>query len=184
MSVVEARYAQALLSLTTDKASASAAESALQEFVTIFENDSAFKELLCNPLIIPKRKHEVVKKVCSDAPELIQNFLMLLIDKFRIDLVSGIYKQYVELCDARENIAHMIISSVLPLEPSEIEQIQGFFKKKLSLTDMRVQTKLDASLLGGVRVVIGDKVFDGSIRAKLISLKGAISDKLASVNIN
>ncbi len=184
MSVVEERYAHALLSLTSDKESASSVETAFQGAVDAFTRNAQLKEFLCNPLIVPKSKHEMIEKVFTDVPEVLMKFFKLLIDKFRIDLLPGIFRQFVELRDEREGVLRMQIFSCVPLEEDKVSAISDKFSKQLGVSEFRIQTKIDTSLIGGVKVIVGDKIFDGSISSRLGLLKNAITNRLATANID
>lgn len=184
MSGIEERYAQALLSLTIEKEAASAAEAAIQQVVEAYKKNAEFKEFLRNPLIAPKRKHELIKGIFTDLPEVVEKFLMLLVDKFRIDIIPGIFRQYVELRDERDNVKKMQIFSTIELGPEKINDIRDKFSKMFNVSDFRVIAKVDPGLVGGIKVIVGDKVFDSSLRTRFGALKNAITEKLQAAKIN
>lgn len=184
MSVVEARYAQALLDLVPEKEAALATEKSLSAVVELFSSSTELKEFLCNPLISPSLKHELLAKLFGDEPELVGKFLKLLVDKFRIDLIPGIYKQFEELRLERETVYKMIVVSALPLDADTVEKIRQTFSKKLGKAEVTAETKIDPAIIGGVQVVIGDKVYDGSVKSRFNTLRKAINQSLDAAKID
>lgn len=184
MSVVEERYARALFNLTSDKESADAAEVALFDVVKTFDSNADFKEFMRNPLIAPKFKHELVGRVFDGLPDVVRKFLDVLIDKFRIIELPGIFRQYVEMCNERNRMLPMIIYSAMPITDAQVKAIEKIYAKKLGTSGFSVQTTVDASLIGGVKVVVGDNVFDGSLKTRFTALRGAITEKLQAAKIN
>jgi F-type H+-transporting ATPase subunit delta len=98
----------------------------------------------------------------------------MLIDNHRLALLPEIAEQFGELKNAREGAANALIVSAFPLESAQLaELVAGLetkFKRKLKPT-----VDVDASLIGGVRVTVGDEVLDGSVRARLVSMQTALS---------
>ncbi|KML55076.1 F0F1 ATP synthase subunit delta [Burkholderia stabilis] len=103
-----------------------------------------------------------------------KNFVQMLVENHRIALLPEISTQFDELKNAREGAADVQIVSAFPLEGAQltdlIASLERKFKRKLKPT---VET--DASLIGGVRVTVGDEVLDTSVRARLASMQTALS---------
>ena len=109
----------------------------------------------------------------KEAPEA-KNFVRMLVDNHRLALLPEVATQFEELKNAREGAADALIVSAFPLEGQQLaDLITGLerkFKRKLKPT-----VKVDASLIGGVSVTVGDEVLDGSVRARLASMQTALT---------
>ena len=98
-----------------------------------------------------------------------KNFVQMLVDNHRIALLPEIAAQFEALKNEREGAADAIIVSAFPLNGADLESLvsglERKFKRKLKPT-----VEVDSSLIGGVRVTVGDEVLDTSVRARLAFL--------------
>jgi F-type H+-transporting ATPase subunit delta len=106
-------------------------------------------------------------------PELI-NFTMLLVDKDRTKYLPDISSEFAKLVDSKSNVINMTVVSAMPLEGYQLEKIRDKYKKTYNASAINLQTRLDSSLIGGIKIVIGDTVIDGTMRRRLEDLKKEI----------
>ncbi|WP_179403358.1 F0F1 ATP synthase subunit delta [Burkholderia guangdongensis] len=103
-----------------------------------------------------------------------RNFVQMLVDNHRISLLPEIAVQFEALKNAREGAADAAIVSAFPLNGTDLEglvaSLERKFKRKLKPT-----VAVDSSLIGGVRVTVGDEVLDTSVRARLASMQAALT---------
>lgn len=124
-----------------------------------------------NPVISDEKKQNVVKALFGERThELTQRFLGLLIRKDREGMVSAIANQYHDLRNEQRGIVEATVKAAHDLDDEAQAALQDALE---SATGKNVVLHLehDASLIGGVVVRIGDRVFDGSVRNKLDSLR-------------
>jgi F-type H+-transporting ATPase subunit delta len=104
-----------------------------------------------------------------------ENFVRVLADNGRIDVLSEIHAQYEELKNEREGVVEAEVYSAFEMDAAQLADLVARLEKK-SGRKVKAQVSVDQALIGGVKVVIGDKVIDGSARAQLgaleIALKG------------
>jgi F-type H+-transporting ATPase subunit delta len=114
-----------------------------------------------------------VKPAQKDAAEA-KNFVRMLVDNHRLALLPEVAEQFEELKNAREGAADALIVSAFPLqgEPlaSLVASLERKFKRKL-----KPKVEVDPTLIGGVRVTVGDEVLDSSVRARLAGMKTALT---------
>ncbi len=103
-----------------------------------------------------------------------KNLVQMLVDNHRLTLLPEIATQFDALKNAREGAADVLIVSAFPLEGAQLNDLvtslERKFKRKLKPT-----IEIDASLIGGVRVTVGDEVLDTSVRARLASMQTALT---------
>lgn len=103
-----------------------------------------------------------------------KNLVQMLVENHRIALLPEIAAQFEELKNAREGAADAHIVSAFPLDGAQLaELVSGLerkFKRKLKPT-----VEVDSSLIGGVRVTVGDEVLDTSVRARLVGMQTALT---------
>ncbi|MCX8129558.1 MAG: F0F1 ATP synthase subunit delta [Clostridia bacterium] len=175
MPIVEKRYAKALIDVALTGGNSDVFQKELQYVVDIFNNQSDFKCFFLNPEVKNEIKKDTVKKLFDGKlkPEMV-NFLLLLLDKGRINLLNGINKEYSELADKMKNILYMTIVSAVPLEEVQIGSIKEKYRRLHNSTAVKAELVVDKSLIGGIKVKIGDKLIDGSVKGRLEGLKQLI----------
>lgn len=96
-----------------------------------------------------------------------QNFLRLLVENDRVDALSQIASQFAALKNKLEGSAEAEITTAFPMSDAQVTELVGGLAKKFGGLKLKSRVNVDASLIGGVRVVVGDEVFDTSIKAQL-----------------
>ena len=167
MSAIERRYAKAFMDALKTKEDKLKACSDLESVADLFDNNAQFKKALLDPRISATSKVDVIKEIYSQADPMLISFIGLLLDKNRISYLSGIAKEYSKLTQVMNNELFIRIISVTKLDDDEINGISDKYKKVYNATTVKYDLAVDESLLGGVKVVVGNKVYDGSLKTKL-----------------
>lgn len=177
MPLVGKRYAEALVDVSLENGETDNYRSKLKTLVDLYKNQAEFKWLLSTPEVSSGIKKETLTKSLGAEPgDRLVNFLMLLIDKGRIDFLPEIFKEYEVLADKRKNILNIVIVSASALDESQIERIKEKYAKEYNASSVNAKIELDNSLLGGVKIKIGDRVIDGSVRGRLEALRQLTMD--------
>ena len=172
MSLVENRYAEALIGIAAEKNSIDAFLQDLGTFAEIYSGEPGFKDFLLNPQNETRTKKDVVKNALNGRIESdIINFVSLLLDKGRIKHIPDIYKEFVKLADEKRSILNISIISATPLDEGQIKIITEKYGKLYKAASVKAEVKLEASLIGGVKVAIGDKLTDASVKGRLKELQ-------------
>jgi F-type H+-transporting ATPase subunit delta len=114
-----------------------------------------------------------VKSPQKDSPQA-KNFVQMLVDNHRLALLPEISVQFDELKNAREGAADALIVSAFPLEGAALTDLVASLERKFK-RKLKPVVEVDASLIGGVRVTVGDEVLDSSVRARLASMQTALT---------
>lgn len=175
MSLVGKRYAEALIGLSLEKGKLEEDRRQLGFLVDLYSNQSDLKELFLNPRISREEKKTVLTTLFEKELEPnIFNFTMLLVDKDRIKFLPDIYREFMRLADIKGNVMNMTVVSAMPLEDYQIDKIREKYKKVYNASTINLEMRLDSSLLGGIKIIIGDKVIDGTMSRRLENLKNEI----------
>ena len=177
--VVVSRYAEAFLSFAQANCGLDRVLEDLIRVKNIIRDNPGFKELMDNPEIAYSEKcaiiHEVIKDGFSDQ---IRNFLKLLLEKKRFDIFLDIV-EYLRVKYKHQGQIDVLLKTAFPLELDLIKRIEESLRNKLK-QNLRFYIDLDGSLLGGVQVVIGNTIIDGSVRKRLDELR----EKLMTVRMD
>ncbi len=174
MPLVEKRYAQALLEL-----SGSDVDSVKQEFgdfTNLYNSDKDFRDFLNNPVIKTDKKQALIKSIFTERlSKNMLNLVLLLISKHRTAEIPGIYNQFVQMANETANVLDMKIIMATQLDEVQLESIKEKFRKKYNAIAVNSTEIVDASLIGGLKVIVGDKVYDGSVKGRIESLTEIVS---------
>ena len=167
MAALERRYAKALMDALKSKDEKIEMNSKLGEIAELFNSNMQFKKILLDPRINSKAKVGVVRELFTDTNPMLVSFLSLLIDKNRIGSLSGISSEYGLLMRELNNELFISIISASKLSDDEINGISDKYKKLYNVSAVKYSLKVDEDLLGGVKVIVGNKIYDGSLKTQL-----------------
>jgi F-type H+-transporting ATPase subunit delta len=108
-------------------------------------------------------------KLTGDA----ENLVRVLAENGRLELLPEIRAQYEVLKNEREGVVEAEVQSAFELSDAQVKDLIARLEKKTG-RKVRARVTLDKELIGGVRVLLGDKVIDGSARAQLGALENAL----------
>ena len=172
---VAGRYARALFEIAQKDQKIGPYGEALGEISRDIEGNSDLKEFLITPHVPVLAKKEVVAKIFSEAPLVVQNFLSLLMDKRRGDILPTIVHEYLKIADQESRVLEVSVISAKKLNSAEELALQKKLEE-VSGRNIRVLNQEDASILGGLLIRIGNRWIDGSVRGQLRTLGARLMD--------
>ena len=108
-------------------------------------------------------------KLSGDA----ENLVRVLAENGRLELLPEIREQFEALKNEREGVVEAEVQSAFELTQDQVGDLVARLEKKLG-RKVKARVSVDKNLIGGVRVLVGDKVIDGSARAQLGALETAL----------
>ena len=102
-----------------------------------------------------------------------ENFVRVLAENNRLELLPDIRTQFEALKNEREGVVEAEVQSAFDLSDAQLADLVQRLEKKTG-RKVRANVSVDRELIGGVKVVLGDKVIDGSARAQLGALETAL----------
>jgi F-type H+-transporting ATPase subunit delta len=102
-----------------------------------------------------------------------ENLVRVLAENGRLELLPEIHSQYEKLRNEREGVVEADVYSAFELTEAQTADLVQRLEKNTG-RKVKARVQLDKALIGGVKVVLGDKVIDGSARAQLGALENAL----------
>lgn len=175
-------YAQAVFEIARDNGSLDVVGKAL-ELAAALMRDGRVARFLANPTMNDEERLEFLNGLFADAGgkgglfgggnDHGQNFLKLLLEYDRIDVLPEIAEHFDELKDAVENTVDVVVTAAAPIGKSQQAEIVKALEKRLG-RKVNLSTQIDEKLIGGAVIRAGDIVIDGSLRSRLDSLSNAL----------
>lgn len=177
-AVVAKRYADALFQLGEEKKTM---ESMLEELNTVqevFRNNHQLNSFLVHPGIDNGKKKQFVHDVFQGLSNDVVNLLKILIERHRVNLILPIIEKYNKIVSDSKGIVEARVYSVRKLKDSERKELENMLVKRFDKKAIRLENIVDPSIIGGVKIRMGNTIIDGSISGKLKRMER----KLATAN--
>jgi len=168
---VAGRYARALLEVCLEQGVLEGVAESYAAVAAALDEHPRLRAMLSGPQIAEDDKKALLEKVFGDKVEpVLLRFFHLLIDKRRIDGLRDIAEEFHLLAEEAQGRRFAFVETAVPLP----DDLAGALREKLSaVTGKRIdlETKVDPSVIGGVRVTMGDRVIDGTVRTNMARLR-------------
>ena len=102
----------------------------------------------------------------SENKELFSNFLNVLSENKRLNIITMVSSQFEQKKQQAEQVSEVLLSSAAALSEEDVEEIKQALSKKLG-KKIELKNSVDESLIGGALIKIGDHMIDGSVRSQL-----------------
>ncbi len=163
------RYAQAIFQIAVEKNEIGKWRSELETIAATL-GDAQLRPILEDPKIRFQDKASLAAKCLPGLSQLAHNLAKLLVAKQALAVVDQIAAEFNRMADAHEGLEHATVTTAIALDDADRERLS---RHLADLTGKRVaiETNVDPSIIGGFVARIGDKLLDGSTRARLEALK-------------
>jgi F-type H+-transporting ATPase subunit delta len=166
------RYAKAVLELgNTEKIAGD-----LRQLAKAMKESDELQTVLTNPAIRRGDRRKVLDGLLQRlvAHGLTKNLVYLLLDGERLGALAAISRELDAMMEAKGGRITAEVTSAKPLDAGQLSQITAALEK-LSGKKVTVSKKEDPTLLGGVVAKVGDRVYDGSLRTQLRTLRDELT---------
>jgi F-type H+-transporting ATPase subunit delta len=167
-------YAEALFDVAKDKGKLDAVRGELAQFVDAVEGNRELQVFFFSPYFSSAEKVAGLKRAVSDADAELINFLELLIEKQRMPEIFRIRRQLDELWKQENRRIDVTVTSAVTLEPSVVEKVGEEIERQTG-QKVELSSRVDAEILGGIVLQVGNKVLDASIRSRLEKLRKSVA---------
>ena len=171
-SLLASRYARALFDLALEHKISDRVEQDLLQGLKTLESEE-FAALLFHPKIQKQVKKELLERLFKESHNFLLDFVCLVVDKGREKALPAIVREYVSLATAHRGEIKALVTSAVPLTSQEIEGIRA--KLGSSARHVVVEETVDESILGGLIIRVGNKIYDGSVAERMKRLRSQLT---------
>jgi len=166
-------YAEAAFQLA--KASSLAAWSAALGSLAAVAGTAEMQECVAGPKLQPEQLHQLIVDVSKDLNAEQQNFVRVLVDNERVNVLPEIAELFEELKNGTEGVKQAEVQSAFSLDEAATATLVADLERKFQCKIQATVTVVP-ELIGGVRIAIGDEVIDASVRGKLAAMATALKN--------
>jgi F-type H+-transporting ATPase subunit delta len=172
LSVVAERYAAALADVAAERKNGETVKRDLTAFVEAFFSVSDLRNALESPALNPEVKRKVVAEIGAKIgiDPAVRNFIYLIVDHRRTELLLEIQQAFGEELNARLGIVEAEVTSARELSAGEKKELTSVLERRTG-KKVEAQYQKDEALLGGAIVRLGSTIYDGSVRDQLNRLR-------------
>ena len=169
------RFAEALSDSIADDARVEEARDNLRQFHNAMELDPQFGRFFLHPSIPDKSKADLVMEFCDRIKALkeVRNLMKMLVERQKMSFVKNVTAYFEEAAARRLNQARVQVVSAHPLSDEHIKKLKTQLDRVLGKS-AQLETHVDESLVGGLKLSVGSLVADASIKNALALLKQSI----------
>jgi len=177
ISNISKRYARAFFEIAGEEKKLEQYYNELHQFSSMMAENKDLGGFLANPIFEQDVKKNVLEKIIGKVTlsPMTVNFLKLLVDKNRIDVLPDIDTCYRLMMDEALQKTRVTVKTAFPLSADMQKYIMSNLKK-LTGREAEVTVEEDKSLLGGIVIGVGDTLYDGSIINQLNNMRNLLGE--------
>jgi F-type H+-transporting ATPase subunit delta len=165
------RYARVLLSLSLESGESDRLRGELQEAARTLERHAELREALTHPILSAERKRGLVDTVWgAQASQWLVRLLALLAGRNRVGLLPAIAEAFSQQWNVQRGVLSAEVASAVSLDERQVKALQATVEQVVG-KPVELSCRVDPALLGGIRLCVAGRVYDGSIRGRLQMLR-------------
>jgi F-type H+-transporting ATPase subunit delta len=172
-STVARPYAEAAFKLANEAGALAKWSEMLAALAQVAENERVRMSIADPNLSDAKVAGVFISILSGELSGEAENFVRVLARNDRLSLLAEIRSQFEVLKNEREGVIEAEVQSAFELDEAQLKDLVQRLEKKTG-RKVRPHVSVDRELIGGVKIVLGDKVIDGSARAQLAALETAL----------
>lgn len=170
------RYAQAVFEIALESDDLELWLDDLTQLADSITNEE-LRQTLSAPRISMSQKETLIREsLGSSVGPLALNLMALLASRGLVEMLPGIADRYQEMLDIHQGVERAEVVSAVSLTGEQQQHVTRMLND-LSGKDVRLTTRVDPEILGGLVIRVGDKVMDGSARARLQNMRRELAQR-------
>jgi F-type H+-transporting ATPase subunit delta len=169
---VARRYAKALLDLAEERNQVDAVGGDLEAVAAALENSRELRAVFQNPTIPGSARVAVVEAIGArlGLQQVTKNALKLLAERGRMAVVRGVARAYAQLQEDRGGALRAEVTTAIEMPDAYFAELERALAQ-VTGRRVRLDRRVDPTILAGVVTKVGDRVFDGSLKNRLADLR-------------
>jgi F-type H+-transporting ATPase subunit delta len=165
------RYARVLLDVAVAQGDPAALREDLRRGTALLQAERELWVALTHPALAAERRRSIARAVFGGrSTPLMARLLDLLAERGRVSLLPEIERAYGEAWNTQRGVVAAEATCAVPLDPAQTRALVGALRT-VSGREVELRARVDAGVMGGVVVKMGERTYDGTVRARLAGLR-------------
>ncbi len=138
-------------------------------------DDDQLRQFANSPKVSAEQVFDLIASVVkTPLSEPMKNLLRTVIDNGRLTVLPEIAAQFQALANAGAGVSDATVFTAFPIEAAQLPEVVATLEKRFA-RKLNVTVQIEPTLIGGIRVVVGDEVMDTSVKARLEQMRAALT---------
>jgi F-type H+-transporting ATPase subunit delta len=164
------RYVQSLFEVAQEKDVLDTISGDLKLLDDTLMNSPELTSFLNDPSTPKRAKKVAIEGLFTEISEFSLNFVRVVIDKNRTEILSEAYRIFQDMIDTAKGILNGTIQSVIKLDDKLMDEIRKSLEKRFN-KKLILDNRITPELIGGLKIQVGNMVIDASVKSRLENLK-------------
>lgn len=166
------RYAKSLIDLSTEQNALEEMRNDMVLIEQVIDQNTVLEAILQNPVIPLDKKYSILEEIFGKSVHAVtKSYLKLIVSKGRSAILFDTTKAFIRQYNSIKGIVTAEVSSAAELTEANRAEIIAVVKKEIGANEVIIKEKVNADLIGGFILKVGDRQFDASIAGSLNKLK-------------
>ncbi len=177
LATVARPYAEAMFQAAQGAAATGSLDQVAQQLdaLAAVARDPALRQLAGDPQLGADKLGELMLSTLPQpAAAAVRNLLQVVLENHRLAALPAIAEQFHRLKDDAQQRAEVLVTSAFPMDQRQIDELLPALERRFG-RKLYARIDVDPGLIGGVCVTVGDEVLDTSVRARLDSMRSALT---------
>lgn len=176
--VLTRRYARAFFDYAIENKMTEQGLADLELLTATLNSHRELRNILSQPFLSKTKKEAIINRIFEgEISDKTLNFIRLMLEKNRYEIISDIIIPYREIYNIYKNIAEVTITTAVKIDEPMQQKLIGVMKHKIN-GDIKIINKIDKNIIGGFIINYLDYQYDRSIRNELKSLQSIFNENL------
>ena len=172
------RYAKAVLDLSKDSGTTDAVLNDMKDIIATLGGSKDLRVALQSPVIKAEDKRAVLKEVFKSTSKEVAGLIDILIDNKRVQILENVAASFVDLYNKSQGVQMATVTTAIALTPAIEAKVLAKVTELTGSTDVKLNSVIDESIIGGFVLRIGDTQYNASIASQLGKLKREFSNSI------
>lgn len=174
--LIPRRYAKALYKVALERKVDQRVYVLMQTLASSFDTTHGLQAMVSNPFVAQDEKDKIITTAAgaSDADSTFADFLKLLAQNKRTDMLNEIARAYIDIYRQEHNIRKVEVVSAAPLDPAVLKRITSLVESHLHGATMEFSSAVDPDLIGGFVINVDNERLDASVSHQLKELRQSL----------
>jgi len=168
---IAARYSKALFDKAQEEGLLEVVKDNIEELISLSNESRDFMLFIQSPMYKMAAKKAALDKIFGKQHDLTKGIYALMVDKKRESFIPAMGFSFMKMYNDFQKIVLVEVESAVELDATTISEIESFVKKQTNANSVKITTKIDPAIMGGITIEFNGHIFDNTVLTQLKKIK-------------